>query len=242
VAPLSQAAAAKVREAEIGAGASRYELVTKPRRVIDQLELPCCVSAALAAAMETLDASWPELSSLFHYHVTRYERNGVDADGSLILTKALAALDAKGICSQKLYGPSFTEEGAASPVSGEAYLDARARTLSPLTPRYSHFVGSSRVVWIREQLKQNQPAIIGFLLPMNYRQSFGNSNFAWLDPNSPAASSSGHCVVALEYDDTRQALRIQDSQGAARFQNGCWWMGYRVVDSPAVLEAYSLNR
>jgi hypothetical protein len=51
---------------------------------------------------------------------------------------------------------------------------------------------------------------------------------------------SGHCVLAFGYDDSRQVLHIQDSQGEDAFDGGRWWMGYRVVDSTVVQEVYRL--
>jgi hypothetical protein len=48
-------------------------------------------------------------------------------------------------------------------------------------------------------------------------------------------------VLITGYDDARQALHVHDSQGTEHFDQGRWWMGYRVVDSSVVVEAYSFT-
>jgi hypothetical protein len=232
--------AAKVREAEISLNPSSYELKRKPR-LVEQLRLPCCVSTALTAGMETLTENWPTLSPLFHYHVTRFDWGGANADGFLILSRALTVLDAKGICTEELHHSEYTEEAAARRPSSAAYRDGLTRLPLPLQSRYTHFSGASRVVWMREQLRRDRPVIIGFVLPMNYPGSLKAPNFEWLYANDPMPSASGHCVVALGYDDSRRTFRVQDSQGERLFRKGCWEMGYSIVDSPIVQEIYSLN-
>jgi C1A family cysteine protease len=98
------------------------------------------------------------------------------------------------------------------------------------------------VAWIRDQLRQNCPVVIGLHAPepTYYPDKFPDKKNEWQDPENPKPSSNGHCIVALGYDDTRLALKIQDSHGSRRFDLGCWWMGYRVADSQVVREVYSL--
>ncbi len=109
------------------------------RFVLDQLDLPCCVSCALACAMEIMNPSWPALAPLFHYHISRFEViGGANSAGLLILDKALATLASKGICVEPLHSKPFTEQGAAAPVSDAARVDALTRRLAPigLRPRF----------------------------------------------------------------------------------------------------------
>src|ERR1700732_5276107 len=46
------------------------------RRILDQRDIPCCVSCAIAAAAESANAPWAALSPLFHYFVTRTQVMG----------------------------------------------------------------------------------------------------------------------------------------------------------------------
>lgn len=240
--PTISPAAPIVRAAAINANISSYELPVKPRLVVDQQELPCCVSCALGGAMETLNPNWPTLAPLFHYYVTRNDRGGADADGFLFLDSGVATVLAVGICRHDLHPHPYTKAGAATKPTTEAHADALTRALGRRRerPRAERVSGVSRAVWIRDQLRQDRPVVIGLELPMSYPDKFLNPDFEWRDPNGSPRSGSGHCVLAFGYNDARQALHIQDNHGPGRFDRGCWWMGYRVADSIMVQDAYSL--
>jgi hypothetical protein len=231
-----------IRRAAIEATIGTHELSSRPRSVVDQKDLPCCVSCALSSAMGTMDPTGPDLSPLFHYYVTRYDNGGANADGFLYLDDGLVTLTNEGISCKDLHSPPFTVSGAAAKPSAEAYADALTRALGRrgLRLRYTPLGGPSKVAAIREELAQDHPVVIGIQLPVGYPESFLNSRFEWLDPDNPARSSAGHCVLAVGYNDGRTSIHIQDSHGGAAFDQGLWWMGYRVVDSSVVQDAYSL--
>lgn len=234
-------AALAVLAARIRAKAESYEIPVKPRSILDQNNLPCCVSCALASAMEIRNQSYPPLAPLFHYYVTRNGRS--NAVTFLSLDEGLAMLETAGICREDLHRKPYTETGAAEKPSGDAYVDAKTRALrrpNLSQRRCLHVSGPSKVVWICEQLRQNHPIVFGFTLPTTYPKSFLNRKFEWLDPKSFPVSSSGHCVLATGYDDARSAIHIQDSKGDRMFDNGHWWMGYKVVESLFFQDAYSL--
>jgi hypothetical protein len=192
--------------------------------------------------MEIIDPTAPGLSPLFHYYVTRYDNCGANVDGFLYLDDGLNTLTNEGIASRALHSPPFTATGAATKPSAGAYADAITRALGRrgVRLRYTPIGGASMVAAIREELSQDHPVVIGIQLPMGYPSSFLNSRFEWLDPDNPPLSQSGHCVLAVGYNDIRTSFHIQDSRGSATFDNGYWWMGYRIVDSVVVQESYSL--
>jgi len=242
ITPSISVGAPIVRRAAIEATTGSYELSNKSRSVIDQRDLPCCVSCALSSAMEIIDTGAPALSPLFHYYVTRYDNGGANTDGFLNLDDGLDTLTNEGICSRTLHSPPFTVAGTATKPSAEAYADALTRALGRrgIHLRYTLLGGPSMVVAIREELAQDHPVVIGIQLPMGYPGAFLNSRLEWLDPQNPPLSQSGHCVLAVGYNDVRTSLHIQDSRGRSAFDGGLWWMGYRIVDSGVVQEAYSL--
>jgi hypothetical protein len=212
------------------------------RALYKQGDVPCCVSCALTAAMECLSAAQPTLSPLFHYHVTRYDTAGADPQGALYLIDGLNTITNKGISMLGLYDPAFTLEAVAMDPDEEAYDDARTRALGRrnLQLRYQSVGVSSRALWARQQLLANKPIVIGFRLPNTYPGTFLDGDFAWKDPVQFAMTNSGHCVLAYGFDDAKQCLRIQDCQGIATFDQGCWWFGYEVLDSAFVQDVYCL--
>src|SRR3954469_17299008 len=105
--PLSPAAAA-MRAAALPSESSEFIFPTLPRAVINQgPDVPCCVSCALAAAMEMLHPLWPPLAPLFHYFITRFERGGADPRGFLQPLPALRVLESLGISKLELHHPPF---------------------------------------------------------------------------------------------------------------------------------------
>lgn len=242
ITPTVSPAASYVRASDIAANPGAYQITVRPRSRPNQLELPCCVSCSLTAALETLNAQTPPLAPIFHYHVTRYNHSGADASGEIFLADGLATLTNDGVCRLDLHNQPFTEEGARTTPKPSAYIDALTRALgvANLQLHYQQAEGPSRVAWARTQLRLDRPIVISFVLPSTYPDSFLNDRFTWLDPNRFSRARNGHCVLAFGYDDARQALHIQDSMGPNKFDQGCWWMGYRVVDSPLVQDVYSL--
>ncbi len=193
--------------------------------------------------MEILNPSWPALAPVFHYHVSRFEViGGSDPEGFLYLEKALATLSTIGICTEKLHPHHFDAPGTAASPSDDARADARRRALgwNGLLPRYQQVSGLSRVLWIQEQLRLDHPVVTGIQLPTTYRKNFLNPAFEWLDPAEFPRSAVGHCVLVTGYEDPRGAFHVQDSHGDREFQQGRWWLGYRVVDSSLFLGGYSL--
>lgn len=235
-------AASLVLAGAVGANPGSHELPVRSRSIVDQQDLPCCISCALGASMEVLNSAWPALAPLFHYYVARYEDAGANAAGFLFLDDALNTLVTRGICIHDLDPVPFTDTGAATRPPAPAYADALARSLSQTSvrPWYQQALGVSNAAWIRDQLNLNRPVIVSFQLPMTYPDTFLDQNFEWTDPNKFGVSDSGHCVLVTGFNDARRTIHIQDSHGTGKFDQGRWWMGYDIVDSPQTQSVYSL--
>jgi len=239
-------AAAISRAAAIGANPGAAALGTMPRRIVNQRDVECCVSCALAGAME-VRYQHPPLARMFHYHVTRFINGGADGEGRLFLDRGIGTLTAQGICREADHASVFTEQGAAIRPSQLAFDDAVTRRIGrdSYRFRYQPIDAPSRAAEIRRHIREDHPVVITFTLPMNYPRSFLNENDEWLDERSPPPSGSRHCVLVVAFDDARAggrgAIRIVDSQGTDKFDQGLWWMAYRVVDSATVHEAYALT-
>jgi hypothetical protein len=240
--PVSDGAAT-LRYATIASSPMSFDLPAQPRRVVDQgQEVPCCVSCALSAAVEVLYPNWPALAPIFHYYVTRYQNAGADSSGSLHLDSGLLTLQENGICRIEDHDRPYTNAGASAVPSALAYADALTRRMGKLQhkSRWQSLGGMSLALEIRDQLRLGRPVVLGFQLPQGYPAKFLNANFEWLDPNELPRSSSGHCALVVGFNDARQAFRIHDSHGAGSFENGRWWMGYRIADSSIIADAFSL--
>jgi hypothetical protein len=235
--------AATVRAAHLAGSGEIVMLTAKARTVRDQERLEACVSCASAAAMEIRDPQAPELSAMSHYHIARVERHAADGAGRITVMDGLSVLEGAGICSQSLHNAPMTDDGLARALSSDARANALTNRLlrQGLFPGYEPIAGASRVIGIRQQLKQQRPVLLGFNLPRTYPDTFLAPGHQWDDPTVDL-SSDGHCVVVIGFDDVRSALRIHDSRGShQKFDGGCWWMGYAVADSAAILVAIGVK-
>jgi hypothetical protein len=239
-------AAALLRAAAVGTTLSDFSLSVQPRSSRDQGEVNCCVSCALAGAMEIIHPDWPELAPLFHYHVSRFINNFGDPTGGFALDDAITTLTSQGICRHADHdvdrGNPYTIAEAVTRPSPSAFADASGRRIAfeGLLFKFNHLSGSSWVASIRDELRRMRPVAAGFRLPQSYPDHFLDARSEWTDLNKAPASNVGHCVLITGYSDSRQALRVRDSQGAGRFDSGGWWMGYRLADTGVIQDAYSL--
>jgi len=241
--PTISSAVAAARAAAIAAAPGEHMLLPGPRTFYDQQKVPCCVSCALASAMEALNPSWPRLAALFHYYVCNFERGLGDPNGSLPLGSAtITPLGVEGVCESVDYPVPFTIAGASTPPSQVAFDDAKMHRLAGdgSSLRFRRLTGTSIAAAVRDALNQEHPVVIGFTLPVGYPDRFLDSSYAWNDPMI-ARDTGGHCVTAVGFSDARSAVRIHDCQGASAFDRGRWWMGYRILDSTFVGDAFSLG-
>ncbi len=211
--------------------------------MFDQQAINCCVSCALAVGMERVSPGSPTLAPLFHYYIARIEDAGGDPNGNLFLENALQTLAVSGICTHDLHPVPFTQVGSDTPPSKEARGDGEARALRRRAGRLRFEDGGgsgSNAAWIREKLDHDCPVILGIGLPSGYPDRFLDARYEWRDPDQPAPTDLGHCVLVSGYSDLRNALKIRDSRGSSKFDRGYWWMGYRVADSSAVQQLFSL--
>lgn len=245
--PTPSPGAPLIRASSVNATISSHFLDTAPRRTVAQGDVQCCVSCALGSALEIVHRDWPALAPLFHYFVTASINHGADSNGFLRLDDALATLTAQGICKHSDHDVDrdqpYTLPMAAIRPSPQAFADGAQRVIRRVLMRfqYQRLIGPSWSKAVRDQLRQNRPAVIGFRLPKGYAaDQFLDARFEWSDLQRFPASDSGHCVVVTGYDDSRTALQVVDSQGVNRLGGGTWWMGYRVADAGVIQDACSI--
>jgi len=234
--------------AAVGAMAGSATLPVLPRRTVNQGSTQCCVSCALGAAMEALHGDWDALSPMFHYHVTRFVRGRGDAQGHLSFEDGFETLTTHGICREADHASVFDDRGIAARPSSAAFADAASRVvgLNGLFFPVEEIASTSRAADIRTHIRSGHPVVILFNLPMGYPKTFPTASDDWIDPGTPPASGSSHCVLIVGFNDlrgggsVRGAVQVFDSQGTNAFDKGLWWMGYRVLDSSVVLRAYAL--
>jgi len=246
---VSVEGARAVLSATVAAAPGITSLVTLPRVVRDQRDTECCVSCAVAGAVETLHTSSDTMSPVFHYYVTRFVKGASDAQGRLKVDDAIATLITHGICREADHASVFDDAGIRRSPAQAAFSDAARRILQRrgLTFPVQEIASISRAADIRSHLRDGHPVILVFTLPMGYPSAFLNSANEWMIPGVPPGSSSHHCVLAVGFDDlrgegsVRGAVRVWDSAGTRPSKDGTWWLGYRVLDSDVTQQAFALT-
>lgn len=229
-----------------GASPPPRHILSHPLPVRDQAGVPCCVSIAICVAMEALDAlqgGAEELAPLYHYYVAR---RGSPDFAAVEPRAGLSVAISSGICAARLHEASFDAEGARLRPSKEAHDDAAQRKLLGRdkrtgAPLYQSIEGGrGRASACRAAIASGAPVMLGFWMTSAYDR---------LSPSSPVhaaatreASSDGHTVAAIGYDDAMEALLIKDSRGEGFGEGGYWWLPYEAVDSRLVHEAWVLRR
>jgi hypothetical protein len=217
----------------------RHFLPIHPRAVVNQgPDVPCCVSCAFTTAMETLDANWPQLSSLYQYWTARSLAQVSNSPSlrELTLEEGQVPLSTKGICDLTFHPAEFTATGAARPPSDAANRDAEKQRLK------TNFVGTLPVprrrmitpneANLKTELLANRPVILGFRLPADFEELLSGNNNRWLsEAVQPKTPPTGHAVLVCGFDDGERAFCVQDSRGNGFGECGKWWMGYRIVNS-----------
>ncbi len=237
-----------------GASLSRYAAIAanpvilpaalRPKRVRDQGATSTCVSCSMAAALEGLRSTAPELSPLFHYYYTTKDSTGLN----LSLDDALATMTGKGICSQARHDYPLEQGNTTKTPTADALKDAENYRIQRIQFQAGHEPPRRMTAMeIRDRLISRFAVLVGLRLPQGHPQDrAGDGTFLdirgeWSDP---AITLSGitHCVLAVGFSDGRLAFRVQDSYGSQKFDQGCWWLSYRVVDSPVVLQSLVVKR
>lgn len=203
--------------------------------------VPCCVSIAVVTAMELLDTrdSNPErLSVLFHYYMARQRESRL---GGLETRAGLDSAVTRGVCTLPLHQPQpptevISREAALRAPSPQAEEDAKHHALEGLDirrrrRRYWQLSEPRRIEDWRAALNSGYPLICVFPVTEGYVR-IGPDNPVHGDVRGDPVGANLHAVVAIAFDDDRQAIRMRDSNGPDSADHGHWWMPYSLVRSP----------
>ena len=214
-----------------------------PRALLDQKDLKCCVSCALAACLEVLHAGYAQLSALFHYAMTvaPNPQDAVDLTNGMTPEEGFAALYHQGICSFEKHPYPFRSPEAKTKPNQAAIDDALPRAVTELDfatylPYFQPIgLAIDPVNECKKCLQQGNPLLFGIYLTANW-------GAAKLD--SPGArTGSRHAVACLGYSDLEASFIIQDSFGPGHGRGGQWWLPYQsfVSSEPIVFSAHAVG-
>lgn len=211
--------------------------------------VPCCVSCAIAAAMEIVDAkigSVTELSELFHYFLARSSKVRLS---SINFRLGLKTALNYGIAPREyhLYPVSnatpMKREDALMPPSSEAINAAKNHRISydiiRNTLRYRKIPNYNKVELWKAAIQRRNPVIFGFWMTEAYLNIRSEEPYHGVIKEMTA--SDGHAALAIGYDEQIKSFLIKDSRGASFGKAGTWWLNYSLVETDLVNESWIIE-
>ena len=209
------------------------------RQTFDQKAVNCCLSCAIASAMEATDISTPPLAPLFHFHFAGGQ-NSLSA--GLTVSQAQGTLLRKGICAFTAHPFSISPQDVARDPSEEAVSDGFKRRLIDAESGALRWKPVPDIhpekVWKR-YLIAGFPIVIA--LQPNQEYLGLNADNAVLSNNGGPYSNVGHAAVVIGYSDADDSFIVQDSRAGTAFGiEGQWFLPYKLCTSPFLMMAFSL--
>lgn len=211
--------------------------------------IPCCVSCAITTAMEIIDAkkgSVTEMSELFHYYVTR---NNKDRLSAIDFRQGFQAAIDHGI-APKEYHPypksranPMKRKDALEPPSPDAIEAAEnykiAFDIVIKVFRYHSIPNFNRTEFWKTAIQEQNPVIFGFWMTEAYLNIIPENPYHGVIEGMK--SSDGHAVLATGYDEQIKSFLIKDSRGASFGKEGSWWLNYSLVETNLVMESWVIE-
>ena len=196
--------------------------------VYDQGQLGSCTANALAAAFDFerrrqgLEFITP--SRLFIYYNERVAEGTVDQDAGAELRDGIKTLNQQGACPESLW-PYVVERFTMTP--GPECFGA---ALKDRALRYARIEQTALAMKI--QLAAGYPFVFGFSVFGAFEGDTVARTGVVPLPAKDEAPLGGHAVLAVGYDDARQAFLVRNSWGATWGLAGHFWLPYAYLMSP----------
>jgi len=197
--------------------------------VEDQKALGSCTAQALAGALEylelkTLRGSVPpkyrDLSRLFIYYNERVEMGTVREDSGAMLRVGIKTLVKWGACREELW-PYDIEKFGRKP-TGPCYKEAQCHVITS-------YQRLNSLPEMKACLAQGMPFVFGFSVYEHVLSETVARTGVIRMPDPDERLQGGHAVLAVGYDDEREALLLRNSWGAGWGKKGYGELPYGYV-------------
>lgn len=166
-----------------------------------------------------------------------YNQTKTFCDSGVYIPKVLGFLNGVGACSMRLMPYRGIVDCWNKP-SLVAYDDAiRYRITWGAIPRKE----LTQVEVYKQQISMGYPIVIVIRVTRTYREQWEKHGW-WTSDVVTSEDRHTHALCVVGYDDDRQALRIQNSDGTWHGDGGFFWMSYSLVEQGKILESYVLER
>lgn len=193
--------------------------------VYDQAQMGSCVENATSANLKMLNLH-PNPSRLFMYTVTRLvedPNHSPQDEGSNAMDIPLQSI---GVCEEQYMpynvDPNGNVIGFGTNPSQAAYQNA----LQHRCPNLVNITSADLVTTLKNALFSFIPVEIAFLVYRNFMTQMVATTGIVPMPTSTDTLVGGHEVLAIGWDDSKEAFLMQNSWGKNWGQGGFFWLPY----------------
>lgn len=203
--------------------------------VFDQKHLGSCTANALTAAVEfgkkKQKKKVARLSRLFLYYNERVMMNTVLSDSGAYLRDGIKSLNKKGVCPEKEW--PYVEAKFSQKPPAECYRSA----LNNQIISYSRI--PVNITSIKGCLAEGYPFAFGFAVYESFMtQKVKQTGIMPLPNISQESLLGGHAVLAVGYNDVKQAVLVRNSWGTGWGILGYFWMPYSYISNDAYCQDF----
>lgn len=203
-------------------------------------KVDCCTAMAVCTAMEMVDSSrnnYIPLSPLFNYYYSRV--NPDKRLGAVPLSFALRSAMTIGVSSYALHPYQATVDNAFIRPVKNANEQAKYHKIgfdfTTNWPGYMKLDNNDRLNNWRGVLAAGYPVIAAVFLQKSYWDGQG------IIASADEKSGGLHAVCVVGFNNKQRVFYVQDSRGLEFAYQGCWLLGYSVLQTTRVHESWTIS-
>lgn len=203
--------------------------------VYNQGDLGSCTANALGGAFQFEQKKQSKAdfipSRLFIYYNEREIEGTINQDAGAQIRNGIKTMVGKGVCPETLW--PYKECKFKKKPDPNCYTVALENQVIEYLRISPHTLYE-----VKHCLADGYPISFGFMLYESFMSDYvartGNATM----PKSGEQCMGGHAVLAVGYDDKKQALLVRNSWGTSWGDKGYFWLPYGYVDSPTLSADY----
>ncbi|HVZ95513.1 MAG TPA: C1 family peptidase [Chitinophagaceae bacterium] len=213
----------------------KVDLRSKCPKVYNQGALGSCTANALAGAYEfvrkkqRLKDFMP--SRLFLYYNERVMQNTVNSDSGAYIRNGIKSLNKTGICPESEW-PYIISKFADKPPK-KCYDDALKSTIKS----YQRLTNTN-LTQLQSCLSQGYPFVFGFTVYESFESEQVAKTGIMPMPGPQEKVLGGHAVMAVGYDNSKQAMLVRNSWGTDWGIRGYFYMPYGYITSSSLCDDF----
>jgi len=196
--------------------------------VENQGQIGSCTGNAIVGALEVLETKaggeFIDLSRLFVYWNERNLEGTVNQDAGAYIRDGIKVVASLGVCAETLW--PYDETRWDERPGHAAFVEATKHRVT----EYARVDQSE--LQIRSVLASGFPIVFGMSVYDSFMSDAVAATGVVPMPAVTESCQGGHAVLAVGYDDDKQAVRVRNSWGKDWGEDGNFWLPYAYLTHP----------